>query len=388
MFLIEKDKDIRGIELALTRRAFEVTDFSITDATERRNWREKIEEASNGRNTVLYNGENMPGIYVRVPSVKQSDLDSQFPDQIHPAFIVNGSIFDEFLCGKYQGFIAPKSGTDYALSLRGVDPATNIDFDSSLTTSANNGTGFHCITNAEWAFISLLSIAQGFEARGNTNYGRSHERTDENGRPASQDSGSNDIDRTQTGSGPMPWSHDGSPYGIFDMVGNIREWVGGLRLDGGEIQIIEDNNAADNNVDQSAGSTAWQAILQDGSLVAPGTADTLKYDATQADGGDVELDTVIDNVLSGGDNANNYFNNTKLADGVTVPDLVKLLQVYPTAGAFSNGRLYMRNYDERLCYRGGGWYGGSNAGLLYSSLYYGRSGSNGDLGFRPAYVNL
>jgi len=281
-----------------------------------------------------------------------------------------------------------KGGTKDALSLRGVDPTTNINFDDSLAACANNGAGFHCITNAEWAFISLLSIAQSFEARGNTDYGKSHERSDETGRPASQDSGSNDIDRTQTGSGPMPWSHDGSPYGIFDMVGNIREWVGGLRLDGGEIQIIENNNAADNSVDQTAGSAAWQAILQDGSLAAPGTADTLKYDATDPAGVDVELDTVIDNLLSGGDYSRNYFNNTKLATGVTVPGLAKLLQIYPTSGAFSNGRIYMRNYDERLCIRGGNWGDGSAAGLLYSALSLGRSTSNGALGFRPAYVNL
>jgi len=385
MFLIEKDKDIRGIELALTRRAFKVTDFTISDATERRNWREKIEEASDGRNTVLYNAENMPGVYVRMPSRWQSQLNPQFPDQVHPAFIVNGSIFDEILIGKHLGYRVDKSGTKYALSLRGVDPTTNINFDDSLACNANNGAGFHCITNAEWAFISLLSIAQGFEARGNTNDGSSHERSDETGRIGSEDSAPR---HTMTGSGPRTWSHDGSPYGIFDMVGNIREWVGGLRLDGGEIQVIANNDAADNSTDQST-TGPWKAILQDGSLVVPGTADTLKYDAAgTADNSDAVLNTVINNQQANGDNTSNRFNNTQLASGVTVPDLAKLLQIYPTSGAFSNGQLYTRNYNERLCSRGGGWGGGSAAGLLYSYLSHGRGSSNSSIGFRPAYVNL
>lgn len=385
--LLLKDRNIRGEELALTRRAFELTDFTMSDATERREWRERIEEASDGRNTVLYNIENMPGVYVRIPSIRQSALDSQFPEQIHPAFIVNGNIKDEVLIGKYQGYVAVKASTNYALSLAGVDPATNIDFDDSLAANANNGTGFHLITNAEWSFISLWSIMQGFEARGNTNYGKSHERSDETGRPASQDTGNNDIDRTQAGSGPRSWSHDGSPYGIFDMVANIREWNGGFRLNAGEIQVIENNNAADNTVDQS-GTGPWKAILQDGSLVAPGTADTLKYDATDPAGGEVELAIAIDNVLSGSEFSDNFFYNTNLATGVTVPDIAKLLQIYPAAGAFTNGRIFMRNFNERLLFRGGSWLGGSNAGLLYSSLNSTRSNSNGALGFRPAYVNL
>ena len=55
---------------------------------------------------------------------------------------------------------------------------------------------------------------------------------------------------------------DNSPAGIADLVGNVWEWTGGLRLNAGEIQILKDNDAAAHNVDMSSDSGAWKAILQ------------------------------------------------------------------------------------------------------------------------------
>ena len=43
----------------------------------------------------------------------------------------------------------------------------------------------------------------------------------------------------------MGWSHDGTPFGIWDLNGNVWEWVGELRIVDGEIQVIPDNDAAD-----------------------------------------------------------------------------------------------------------------------------------------------
>ena len=101
--------------------------------------------------------------------------------------------------------------------------------------------------------------------------------------------------KTYTGSGPASWRHNGLPHGIADLNGNVWEWLGGFRVNEGEIQVLANNDAADNTKDQSAGSALWKAIkASDGTLVAPGTAGTLKYDATGANGtgGNVLSDTV------------------------------------------------------------------------------------------------
>ena len=78
---------------------------------------------------------------------------------------------------------------------------------------------------------------------------------------------SGQIGRVLTGSGPVSWTSDGTPFGLYDLNGNIYSGLPGVRLNAGEIQIIPDNDAADNTKDLSATSAAWRAILQDGSLV-------------------------------------------------------------------------------------------------------------------------
>ena len=86
--------------------------------------------------------------------------------------------------------------------------------------------------------------------------------------PGVQDN--NKTARVLTGTGPDTWSHNGKMDGIFDMNGNVWEWVLGLRLVKGELQIIADNNAADSSCDSSASSTARKAInAADGTLITP-----------------------------------------------------------------------------------------------------------------------
>ena len=78
------------------------------------------------------------------------------------------------------------------------------------------------------------------------------------------------IARVATGTGPISWSHDKTMAGIWDLNGNVWEWMLGLRLVKGELQIIADNNAADSSCDSSASSTAWKAIkASDGTLITP-----------------------------------------------------------------------------------------------------------------------
>ena len=230
----------------------------------------------------------------------------------------------------------------------------------------------------------------------NNNYGADHSAAHERGRITGDS-------RTATGSGPVSWNHDGSDAGICDLNGNVWEWAGGFRVLNGEIQIIPHNNAG-KHLDQSATSTQWKAILQDGTLVAPGTAGTLKYDNTVAGdatqtghkvGGSVVISTTRANPMYTGGDVNDYFahqdqsfESLAAKSGVTIPMLLKLLGIAPPTTGLSGDHFWCRNYGERLPLRGGNWWNTSGAGVFALNLYHPRGYSYWSVGFRAAFVSL
>lgn len=391
-------KEISEIEIALTSR-FQ-RDGVITDPAEQRSWRERVEEASFGRNTVMYDDQGNPSAMVHVPVFLSQDVLAGSGEDAHPAFIVGSAYKSGVYISKYQNITTGSGATLRALSLKHVDPRTSIDFDSALLACKQKGDGWHLMTNAEWAALALRCKSRGFMPRGNNSYGKDYSVTSEKGIPGCFSS--NRPARILTGSGPLTWSDDGSPFGIFDLNGNVTEWVGGLRLMDGEIQVLANNNAADNTKDQSAASEEWKAILAaDGSLVAPGTEGTLKIDnttpgdetATSHDvGGDPQLNNVVNNpiYIPGGQVDYGYSNTTfdalTAADGVIVPNIAKLLAVAPIDANHGGDYYYIRNYGERLPSRGGSWSYASNAGVFSLSLNSGRSYSGNSRGFRSAFV--
>ena len=379
-------KEITEIETALTNRY--LRGGVISDAAEQRSWRERVEDASFGRNTVMYDDANHPSVMVAVPCFPEVDVLAGAANKPHPAFIVNGAVKPYIYISKYQSYTTGAAGTLRAVTLRGVDPGNSITFDNSLLACSQKGTGWHLMTNAEWAAISLLCKARGFMPRGNNNYGKDIAVAAEKAVPSFISS--NLTGRTATGTGPVAWSSDGSPFGIYDLNGNVYEWVGGLRLVDGEIQVLENNNAADNTKLQTVGSAEWKAILQDGSLVAPGTADTLKYDSTgtgaSGDVGDVRVNITRSNNTGDTAYAYNAFETTAATGGVTVPNLLKLLGLFPLDASHGADGHYVRNNGERVAYRGGSWRNGAVAGVFDLLLSVARSYSGTDLGFRSAFI--
>lgn len=332
-----------------------------------------VEGLSGGKNTIILDDKGMPSFMVRIPQFKNADVITGGTQDVHPAFIVDGVHKKEILISKYQNIVKD----DRAYSLPLMDPRTYVNFDQAKMYSENKGPGFHLMTNAERAALALWCKKNGTMPRGNNNYGNDHSAAHEKGVVTYTYSGGTNG-RVATGSGPASWAHDGTVDGIYDLNGNVWEWVGGFRLMNGEIQVIANNNAA-KHVNQTAGSTLWKAILEDGTLVEPGTAGTLKYDGTSTI-------KVVKNITATA-SVNTTFKDIGLEASLSTPQILKSLALYP-ADAESHGsdRLYVNNDGEKLPLFGGNWNNGAAAGVFALYLSNPRSNSYHHIGFRSAYI--
>lgn len=349
-----------------------------------------VEAMSGGKNTVILDDLGMPSIVVPFPKLKYSDVIAGGSQDVLPAFIVDGAEIDVIYQSKYQNIVI----NNRAYSLPMKDPGVYVTFDAALNACRSKGAGWHLQTNALWAAIALWCKKNGTMPRGNNNYGADYSQPHEKGVPtAKETSGSFRPLRTATGSGPASWYHNYDLSGIADLNGNIWEWCSGMRLQNGEIQIIPNGNAMKIDSNMGATSTEWKAILQDGSLVDPGTPGTLKFDytATPAAGtGNIELSDTILNPQPD-DVAYGYktFETLTAHTGITVPQILKGLGLFPVDSDHGGDGFYFRNNGERLPFRGGIWFSASNAGVFNLSLSNPRSYSNSAHGFRSAfYGNL
>lgn len=177
--------------------------------------------------------------------------------------------------------------------------------------------------------------------------------------------------------------------GIADLNGDVWEWTGGFRLMNGEIQIIPYGNCMKLDCDMSEDSTLWKAIMPNGSLVAPGTAGTLKIDQTSATAG-IRINTTVQYPTSGDTYRNIAFKTLTAASGVTIPKLLIALGVFPDSGitGYGNDQIWMRNHGERLPLRGSSFSNPSNSGPSALSLDNPRSCSYDRVGFRSAFCEL
>ena len=337
-----------------------------------------VESLTGGKNTVILDEIGMPSIMVAFPKVNSKELDDSFTDTVHPAFVLGGGNKNVVYISKFQNVVMTKDGVSRAYSLPLKDPKTSINFDASLAACRAKGDGWGLTPAALWSAIALWSKKNQTMPRGNNNYGRDHSYTHEKGTEASKD-GAN-TGRIYTGSGPATWNHNWLPDGIADLNGNVWEWCAGVRLVDGEIQIIPYANCMDPTVSMAADSTAWKAILEDGTLVEPGTSGSLKYDYASSK---ITLCKTITTQADSG--RSGTFEGLEVASGVTVPQLLKELTLMPNGTGYGGDGFYMNNSGERLLFRGGGWLPGATAGVFCSYLNNPRSSANGHFGFRSAF---
>lgn len=341
-------------------------------------------------NEILYDDQGMPSVMVKIPKMTYAQLGLGTSTATHPAFIVNGTEVDAIYISKYQNI--RMNGRAY--SLPGQNVAQNINLDNARAACEAKGAGWHLMTAVEWAAIALWCKNNGTMPYGNNNYGKDSRESNYKAIPDNTDSTHYAL-RVKSGTGPLTWSHDRTPDGIWDLNGNVNEWLDGLRLVYGELQVLVNNNAADSDNPKTAASTLWMAIsASDGSYITP--------DGSGTTSGSIKLrwDT-------------NHFKWTSsaTADGTTtykscafeavvcdstIDDSAKLilqaLALMPydtTSGAYEGDQLYANTIEaERAFSRGGSYNDSAAAGVFRGVLLNARSGTHGTLGFRSAFVQL
>lgn len=330
-----------------------------------------IEAETGGKNTVILDDVGKPSIMVKIPKLTYADVGIGSGNAVLPAFIVDGRERDYIYVSKYQNVV--EGGRAYSWPMR--DPANCINFDDARRVCEAKGAGWHLMTNAEWAAIALWCLANGYMPRGNNNFGSDFSRPYEKGVPTYKDNEGRTC-RVATGSGPVSWAHDGTNAGIFDLNGNVWEWITGMRIVNGEIQIIQDNNAAVRGTDVSASSPLWRAINQSGSLVSPGSTGTLKYSG----------DKIVTGVSSA--DSSQLFETLVPDTGVTIPNLLKALALFPLRTGLDGDWFWMTHEGERIPIRGADWWDGAGAGVWSLNLGNPRSNSDLNLGFRSSYYEV
>lgn len=337
-------------------------------------------------NKMIYDDKEMPSVMVFVPKFKLSDVLATADNSTHPAFIRNGVEIPGFWFGKYQTHFY--NGRAYSLPCE--DPSASATLDTFVSNTRAKGDGWHEATSAEWAAIALWCKKNGTMPYGNNNYGKDTRESLRSAIPTYID-GANSTGRVATGTGPVTWSHDKTLSGIWDMNGNVWEWVTGLRLVYGEVQIIPNNDASDPSCDLSANSGAWKAIkASDGTLVTPDgngtTAGTVKMDWLNNKCTYSTTITVKADAVRGCPFKDVTFD---ASIGAAAKLLLQALAMAPEANdtGYDDDYFYFNNgCSERCQRRGGGWRGGVYAGLFNSYLIDPRSGSSVDIGGRSAFV--
>ena len=311
-------------------------------------YRQAVEAATGGKNTVMYDDKGNPSIMVCMTRQNYSDLIDGAPSSAHSAFIVNGQVKNEIWVSKFQNIVHDNR----AYSLPGMDPRTSITYDQAKAACEAKGAGWHLMTDPEWALIAEYTKKNGSMPRGNNNYGQDIAAGYEKGLSVHMADATR-TGRVATGSGPSTWSHDGTNEGIFDLNGNVVEWTHGLKIVDGIAHVMADNNFGDaettwinTGVDITAGMTSGQRILTQRTGEIPNSPgmrwEGLAIPAT--------------------------------ADGVGSAD-------------YGNDGYWFNNTGERFPIRGGNWIDGVQSGVFALNLRNARSLAVTGIGFRSAFIS-
>lgn len=188
--------------------------------------RELIELWTGGRETVVFDKDGVPSVMVRVKSRTIGEVLGTEYRKLHPAFGDESFQVSEIWVSKYQNSMLD----GHPVSLPFCRPERIRRPAAAEAACRDKGEGWALMPFSLWTFLALQSAGAGKLPSGNNDHGHDFFHPEEKGIP------SGDPDTVLTGSGPVSWSHDGKTTGIWDMNGNLNEWVSGFRLSDGEVR--------------------------------------------------------------------------------------------------------------------------------------------------------
>lgn len=327
-----------------------------------------------------------PSVMVWIPKFYMNDVIDGASHTPHPAFLLRDRELDGIYISKFQNVV--RNGCAY--SLPNQDPCVRIDFDTADRVCRAKGEGFHLMTAMEWGAIALWCQSNGWLPFGNNGMGRDIRETQAIARISYLDE-ANGICRTATGTGPVEWSHNRQSDGIYDLNANVWEWVGGLRLVNGEVQILQARDCAANDSSQSFESEHWRAIDGlTGECLIPNESGTTENS--------VKLDFVeqrwcyIRGRISNSYPHHRYCYFSDVAASADIceraREILYALGCLPSQRDYDyHGVAFYANNGvrERMAFRGGRWGQGLNSGLFKTCFDDARNYAGEAVGFRSAY---
>lgn len=299
-------------------------------------------------NVVIFDNAGIPSIMVRY--IRNKDA-----EKVHPMFKIGGDIYDEIYISKYKNCVY--NGRAYSLPFQ--KPKTNVTLEEAEEFCRAKGEGWHLMTAMEREYIANDSYKNNTLPHGNTDYGKYHADPEET---CDLFNGYQGL----TGTGPATWFSDHTVFGVDGLCGDTWEWVRGLRLNDGRLEVAKENDAADMSVDLTKESHVWEAVKSNGDPVYIDTTDdrirftTEKLEETDCTGsqwGDVVFDCGISEQM----------------------DDLAMFTAEPKA------YIYADSEGERLPICGGSWAYGASAGVFGVFLSGPRPNSCSSIGFRSAF---
>jgi len=249
-------------------------------------------------------------------------------------------------------------GLTYIRRITAFNPAaTTVYFEPDLPSNVASGDSYtipeyHMITAYEWASLAYLACMLHHDQRvagidlpkGNNSYGNDYQDADSPENygmrdPIQPGASGKLIYRVLTGSGPNTWSLTGHPLGVWDLNGNVNEWIDMLMGGGNSISGVAGTDHIINPGFPEAG------------LTMPNTSDFIA--------------TLEDSDVNG----------KKAALPKTIGSAVL---------EYGSDKAYLAYTGEKAAARGGYWVYTSDAGVFALALGLAPSGTNNGVGFRAA----